>query len=136
MITARAKLVKDKAGVRLHFSTDLARLWNWFLLKETGMIFHIPLRSAKIGLYRSNSYHDNPPCENGLRKHIGKYFMINLDPTKIQYLYSKKGYWVCFLNVEDKTVEILLTDLKLCDNFSEWNRPHMSISNGKYFKNK
>lgn len=136
MIKVRAKLIRDNAGVRLQCSTDLARLWNWFLLKDTGMVLHTPLRPAKIGLYRSKSYHKHPPSKCGIEKHEGKYFMINLNPTNIQYLYSKKGYWVCFLNVEDEIVEMLLTDLKLCDNFNSWNRPHMSISNGKYYKNK
>jgi len=136
MITARAKLISDRAGVRLQFSYDLAHLWNWFLLKETGMIFQVPKRPAKIGLYRANSYHKHKPCAYGLEEHVGKYFQITMDPTQSVYLYSSRGYWVYFLNVMDSNIKMLLTDLNLCDNFSEYSQPHMSISNGKYFKRK
>lgn len=135
MIQATSTFVSDNTGIRLQFSTDLARLWNWFLTKETGMIFKLPLRSAKIGLYRANSYHKNKPDYEVAKECNGQKFEILLDPQNLRYVYSRKGYWVCFLNVFDPTVDQLLIDLGLTNNFWADNHPHMSISNGKYFKN-
>ena len=72
-------------------------------------------------------------------------FQIGFDLGRTKVVYSRKGYWVSFIPVLDDVVWQLLDDLNLNDNFSlkedvdmnnlsRYNLPHMSIANGKYFK--
>jgi hypothetical protein len=142
---ATARLVSDNTGIRLQFSYDVARLWNWFILKETGMILHTAMRPSKIGLHRYYSYHKSKPNEAKLKILVGKKFQVGFELSRTKVLLSRKGYWVSFIPVMDDVVWKLLDDLKLTDNFdlkkdvdlrnlSRYNLPHLSIANGKYFK--
>ena len=144
MISARGTLVSDRAGIRLQFSYDLAKFWNYLILKETGMILHTALRCSKIGLHRPNSYHGATPNKNRLKRLVGSKFNIKFDVSDIKVVFShKKGYWVSFIQVNDPVLWGLLDDSDLKSNFDDpksldkrnWNRynmPHMSIANGKY----
>lgn len=143
--TATAKLVRDKTGIRLQFSYDIAKLWNWFILKETGLILHTALRPSKIGLHRNWSYHKAKPNTFKLKKLVGKKYSVSFDLSQTGVLISRKGYWVSFVPVLDDVVWGLLDELNLTKNFtlkenvdkndlSRYNLPHMSIANGKYFK--
>lgn len=140
-------VVHDKAGIRLQFSHDLARLWNWFILKETGMIMQTPLRCSKIGLHRYNSYHKAEPKKNLVKEVEGSFMFVEFNLNNIFIKYSRKGYWVAFINVLDPVLWLLIETLGLQDNFapqksvdisnqSNYSLPHMSIANGKYFKEK
>lgn len=132
---ATSRLVHDKTGVRLQFSHDLSILWNWFLMKETGMVCKIPLRSSKIGLYRANSYHRHQPDMSALKGLTGRKYEVNFDLTKQKCVYSRKGFWIYFIEILDKVVWDLLKELKLDRNFNRIHQtPHMTISNGKYYK--
>lgn len=132
MITIKGKITKDKSGVKIRFSTDLVKLYNWFLLKETGMIFHTPLFGAKISLYNPVQ-HKHLPYDEGLDEWVGKTIVVQIDPSKAVHRMSGKGYWVHWINVECENVWEVIEDMGLTKNFSERQRPHMSISNGKYF---
>jgi len=127
-------LRKTSDGVRLHFSPDLARLLNWFLMKETGMVFLTPKRPAKVSLW-SKKFAYKQKYPKSIDKYIGRKYTIDIDPTKAVYLISYKPdrcYWVYFLNIECPVLWSLIKELGVEDSFDARNRPHMTISNSKY----
>ncbi len=132
-IKLQGKLITHRGDLKIQFSYDIASLWNWFILKETGMIMQLPKNTAKIGLYRSNKYHAHKPDKDRLKKVLGKVYEIELDPTRIQLKFAKRGFWISYLNVECDTLKDLISYLGIEGNFSNHNQPHMTISNGKYF---
>jgi hypothetical protein len=139
IMKALGKLRLDHGNVRIHFSHDLARYWNHLLVQKTGMIFQLPMRPSKVGIYRPNSYHDKAiPCQKELRKIVRgeRSIEVCFDPCKINYVFSrKKGYWVSWVNVgDDKNIQKLIDRLGLSANFDSYNQPHLSISNSKYCK--
>ena len=129
MYKALGKVTTTDDGVRLVFSRDLSRLWNWFFLKETGMIFDLPMRPSKITLWNKNFSYQKKPDINKFR---GRKLMVEFDPSKAIHLVSRKGYWVHWLNVEDENLWNLIKEMGIESNFDRRNRPHLSISNGKY----
>lgn len=128
-VKATGTVRRTNDGVRLHFSTGLARLWNWYLFKHTGMILHLPIRPSKISLWNPKQNRYKP---KNTKAFIGKKVRVEFDLDNIHVILSKKGYWVYFINVECPALEKLISDMGVSGNFDSWNRPHMSIANSKY----
>ena len=131
-IRVKGVVTHDKSGVKIRFSTDLVKLLNWFLLKRTGMIFHTPLYGAKISLYNPKQ-HKHKPTSWGLKRWKNRRVTVTIDISVACHKLSSKGYWVHWVNVECPNVWKVIKDMGLKPNFDKRQRPHMSISNGKYF---
>lgn len=128
-------VVADDSGIRLQFSKDLARLWNLFLIQKTKLDMRLPFRPAKIGLHRNGAYHKAQINQQQLLRLNRKKFDIDFNLTETVYVFTSKGFWTCFVNVEDPVLWTIIDDLKLRENFSTHNRPHMTISNSKHLLN-
>ena len=129
-IKIKGKITSDESGVKVRFSSDLVRYYNWFMLKHTGMILNTPRFGAKVSIYNPKQ-HNHLPNSN-LSDYVNKTILVEIDPTQIIYRMSNKGYWVCWMNIECEVLWDLISDLGLYRNFDKLQRPHMSISNGKY----